>query len=170
MKKFLRKYREAKILAKNYCGIFKINMYLMYLFPKKYAKWLVHSRQGFNRGINCKCVQLYHLGRYGFSLMEDTEDTRPIISEVAQWTVDDGHMQLLPTLEDIFVTGNTLNIVTLRPGLWIGKSGSVIDSLTERLRKFTGDDKFTVNLIETMGGVYEFMKAYESYRINYCDC
>jgi hypothetical protein len=175
MKKFIHKLKSAKKVAGKHKGIFKLNMYLIALFPKLYAKWLVHDKE-FTSELYAKSRALYFMSRYALSMTEDKDYSNTVISYVAQWMLCEHHTCLLNMLGDLFVTGdeyttgNHLYIVTLRPGMWIGKGGKIIDSLRDSLRAATGDKDFTVDIIETECNMQTLTKACEEYGMDSWNC
>ena len=104
----------------------------------------------------------YHLLRYLVSVVEDADLTKDVRYSIASW-MDSTNRTNYP-FSDIFVVDNTVYVCTDRPGLWIGKGGETIDSLTDNLNtKVDGTKyrdlqvKFIENTNDAVSDVYGYI-------------
>jgi hypothetical protein len=124
-------------------GIFRLRKFFMNKMPRLYAKLFfrsfIRSKAAFREAITgraSKYEQEYLYARYINSWLENDELHRKMLNLLAEWLHKEKLTRLVDTLSDVFVfDGNNIVIVTSRPGLWIGKMGSTIDSLSAFMRE-----------------------------------
>ena len=106
---------------------------------KKYLKKKLETRR----------PKHYYFLRWLSELVKDEMNTENVLAGIASWMVATGET-FLP-FNDIFVIDNAIYIYTHRPGLWIGKKDSVINSLEYSLNHNINDEKihdYKISLIE----------------------
>lgn len=100
----------------------------------------------------------YYFYRWFVSISKDKTQTKDMFYAVASWfSKNTDKVNLINNLQDIYVVDNVLYIVTLRPGLWIGKHGSIINSLIDHLKQ--ENPNIEVRLIEDRGELCEFVNT-----------
>ena len=72
----------------------------------------------------------YHFMRWLVEMTSDKSETESIIRTIAYF-LEETKMSLPYT--DIFLVGKRVCIVTVRPGLWIGRGGSTVNNLLKRI-------------------------------------
>ena len=82
----------------------------------------------------------YHLLRYLVSVVEDVNLTKDVRYSIASWMYLTNRTNY--PFSDIFVVDDTVYICTVRPGLWIGKGGETVDSLTNNLNTKVDGTKY----------------------------
>lgn len=123
-------------------GIFRLRKFFMNKMPRLYAKLFyrsfTRSKAAFREALTCrasKYEQEYMYARYINSWMEKDEDRRRMMKALGEWLHKENLVKLLDTLTDVFVFDGDIVIATCRPGMWIGKMGSTIDSLSAYMRE-----------------------------------
>lgn len=115
-------------------------------------------------------LKFYLFLRWLSEFVKNEEDTQDVMISLAHYM--HYNRTVLP-FTDIFVIENIVCVCTTRPGLWIGKSGSVMDSILKKLN-FNIDDKkihnFKIQLLETTRGAIADINSYINiYQGNYYD-
>lgn len=148
-----------------FTGWFAFRLLMLKWFGKFYAKCLVKNLCVFKKQVEDDHNRIdYAYARYILRLAEDDDFRDDCIREIVKWIIENRQQGLLPTLSDIYTCNKTVYIYTLRPGLWIGKGGSNIDSLVVYLRKTWPD--VVVELVEntdTLSKVYSYYTMYNDY-------
>jgi hypothetical protein len=97
----------------------------------------------------------YYFYRWLADVVMDRKQSRNIVELIATWCFKNGKN---PPFTDIFVVENVIYIYTIRPGLWIGKGGKLIDGLLEYINESVcyivnkkETKKYIINLVETRG-------------------
>lgn len=111
-------------------------------------------------------IKFYLFLRWLSEFVKNEEDTQDVMIAIADYMYSN---RIELPFTDIFVIENIVCVCTIRPGLWIGKSGSVMDGLLKRLN-FNIDDKkihnFKIQLLETTKGaivdVYGYINVYDN--------
>ena len=137
--------RENRIM---YRGIFYLRQRFMEVMPRFYAKLfyrsLVKSKRAVLNALTGranKYEQEYLYARYLTSWTEKEEDRRKVFKILAEWLHEKKLTHLLDTLSDVILFDrNNVVIATSRPGMWIGKMGSTIDSLKCKLKEEFDED------------------------------
>lgn len=97
-------------------------------------------------------VRFYLFLRWLAEFVKNEEDTEHVLSSIAHYMY---YTQLNLPFTDIFVVGDAVCVYTTRPGMWIGKGGSTIDKITEKIN-FNLEGKqthnFKITLLETTQG------------------
>lgn len=91
----------------------------------------------------------YHFWRWVASWFYNKENTEHILACISSYFYHNGKES--PTImkfTDIFVVGKDVYIYTIRPGLWIGKGGSVIDKLEESFNRNNTGEQYKIRIIE----------------------
>ena len=73
----------------------------------------------------------YAFLRWLVGFVECKEDKENVLASIANWIYYGKHYGL--PLTDLFVIDNTIYLYTMRPSLWIGKSGKTIDSCADSI-------------------------------------
>ena len=108
----------------------------------------------------------YYFLRWLVSIVENSNVNREVLRCVVYYTQE--NKINLPFL-DIFVIDKDVYIVTERPGLWIGKAGSIIDGIRKCLNYNLKGEKirsFDMNLIEDTFSSAEYFNCYRSHILN----
>lgn len=96
--------------------------------------------------------KFYLFLRWLAEFVKDKENTVHVIASIASYMYCN---KLYLPFTDIFVIDNVVCIYTIRPGSWIGKSGSTIDEITKKIN-FNLEEKqthnFKITLLETTQG------------------
>ena len=110
-------------------------------------------------------VKFYLFLRWLSELVKDEKDTEDVMISIASYMY---HNNLDLPFTDIFVVANIVCICTKRPGLWIGKAGSIIDQITNNINFNVNGEKihnFQIKLLETTKGavidIYNYIKVFE---------
>lgn len=97
-------------------------------------------------------IRFYLFLRWLSEFVKNEEDTKHVTASIASYMY---YNNLNLPFTDIFVVGDVVCVCTIRPGFWIGKSGSTIDNITKTLN-FNLEGKQTHNfkiiLLETTQG------------------
>ena len=75
-------------------------------------------------------IRFYLFLRWLSEFVKNEKDTNHVIITIAKYMYDNN---LNLPFTDIFVIDNVICVCTTRPGFWIGKSGSTIDKITEKI-------------------------------------
>ena len=147
-----------------FTGLFKIRAKLLYWFPKIFIKGIMSNIKRFLHDAGTMRPIYDHLyARFILSFTENTEFSHKICGDIARWIANNKYETLLPTLTDIYTSNNNVYIKTLRPGLWIGKAGMTIDSLTKYIRESQDNPDIEINLVEEKGNLVTFYSYYNTY-------
>lgn len=96
--------------------------------------------------------KFYLFLRWLAEFVKDKENTVHVMASIASYMY---YNKLYLPFTDIFVVDNIVCIYTIKPGSWIGKSGSTIDKITEKIN-FNLEGKqthnFKITLLETTQG------------------
>ena len=145
----------------NYCvgfhDIFRLRRFIIYKMSRIYAKLFyrsfVRSKEAFRESLTgraSKYEQEYLYARYVNSWMEKEDERRKVLNLLAKWLHKEKLTQLIDTLSDVFVFDGDIIIATCRPGMWIGKMGSTIDSLRDYMREnFSSDTSILIKEINS---------------------
>lgn len=131
-----------------YRGIFYLRQRFMEVMPRFYAKLfyksLVNSKRAVLNALTGRASgheQEYLYARYLASWTEKEEERRKVFKILAEWLHEKKLTYLLDTLSDVILFDrNAVVIATSRPGMWIGKMGSTIDSLKCKLKEEFNED------------------------------
>lgn len=123
-------------------GVFRLRRYFMVRMPRLYGRLLFRgfsgSKAAFREAITGKagkCRQEYMYARYVNSWMEEKEEHNRMVEALGVWLHKENMAKLLDVLTDVFVFDGDIVIVTPRPGMWIGKMGSTVESLKAHMRE-----------------------------------
>lgn len=112
----------------------------------------------------------YYFLRWLSDIVEDKDSANDICATLGSWIVNtDIGSSLINYLNDLFVVGNGVYIVTYRPGLWIGKGGRTVDSLEHCLNYDIEDKKindYEVRFIEIHKKNYSSVMGYINFYSN----
>lgn len=116
----------------------------------------------------------YHLLRYLVSVVEDEDLTKDVRHSIASWMFTTNRTNY--PFSDIFVVDDVVYICTVRPGLWIGKGGETVDSLTNNLNtKVDGikyrnlQVKFIESTNDAVSDVYDYLRTLERFHDDWMD-
>ena len=138
-------------------GIFRLRRFLINKMPHIYAKLFyrsfARSKEAFRESLTgraSKYEQEYLYARYINSWMEKEDEHRRVLNLLAKWLHKEKLTRLIDTLTDVFVFDGDIVIATCRPGMWIGKMGSTIDSLRDYMREnFSSDTSILIKEINS---------------------
>ena len=88
---------------------------------------------------------------------KDRKETNYVIRTIAYFLEE---TNLILPYTDIFLVGKRVYIVTVRPGLWIGKGGSVVNNLLKRINcglDGTKNSDYSVDFIEPKDSAVELV-------------
>lgn len=160
---------KKKIVSK-YRGLFKLRMKILYNFPKAFVKSVRKNMDVFIKDASStKNMHDYLYARHILSYIEDEEFTTKVLSSIAKWLIDEKQDKLITTLTDIYTVNNYvlgkkyIFIRTIRPGLWIGKEGNIIKSLTDNLKIYLGCSNIDIILVEENGNFAKLLNYYTTY-------
>lgn len=160
---------KKKAVSK-YRGLFKLRMKLLRIFPKTFVKSVRENMDVFIKDVSStKNIHDYLYARHILSYFEDEEFTAKVLSLIAKWLINEKQDKLITTLTDIYTVDNYvldkkyIFIRTMRPGLWIGKEGSIIKSLTDNLKMHLGSSVIDVILVEENGNFAKLLNYYTTY-------
>ena len=156
-------------MVSKYRGLFKLRMKVLRNFPKAFVKSVRKNMDVFIKDASStKNMPDYLYARHILSYIEDEEFTAKVLSIIAKWLIDEKHDKLITTLTDIYTVDNFLDkkyifIRTIRPGLWIGKKGNIIESLTDNLKMHLGCSDIDIILVEENGNFAKLLNYYTTY-------
>ena len=81
---------------------------------------------------------------------------------ISIWLIETGKSTSTYQLTDILVLGNDVYLYTTRPGLWIGKSGSTLKSLEDRMNHNLDGEKihdYSINIIEDKDSIFNMIST-----------
>ena len=100
---------------------------------------------------NCSHPKHYYFLRWLASLVMDSKEVKNVCMSIAHWMYNTKHDNLIMYTHDIMVINNKVYIYTYRPGLWIGKAGSVVDDCEHSINHNINDQKihdYKIHFIE----------------------
>lgn len=110
-------------------------------------------------------VKFYLFLRWLSEFVKNEEDTQDVMASIASYMY---YNRLDLPFTDIFVIKNVICVCTRRPGLWIGKKGSIMDKIIKKLNFDSKGEKihdFKIQILETTKGavvdVYGYMKVFD---------
>lgn len=115
------------------------------MFKKVIRKYLKKKISHNNRNI-----VYYYWYRFLAEVVKD-KNTENVLCGISSWLCSRDNENLLIHLDDVFVIDDLVYLCVRRPGLWIGKSGTRINSLEEYLNINREGDKindFKIKIIE----------------------
>lgn len=87
---------------------------------------------------------------------------RDICDLISIWLIETGKSTSTYQLTDILVLGNDVYLYTTRPGFWIGKSGSTLKSLEDRVNHNLDGEKindYEINIIEDKDSIFNMIST-----------
>ena len=87
---------------------------------------------------------------------------RDICCLISTWLIETEKSTSTYQLTDILVLGNDVYLYTRRPGLWIGKSGSTLKSLEDRMNHNLDGEKihdYEINIIEDKDSIFNMIST-----------
>ena len=75
----------------------------------------------------------YHFLRWLAEIVKDEKKTKDVYASIANYMFENDSAQRYLQFSDIFVVDDLVVIYTYRPGLWIGKGGSTMKEIENRL-------------------------------------
>ena len=111
----------------------------------------------------------YYFLRWLADIVKDSNQLNDVCAGVARWMYDTNESNLLGHLNDLFVVDDNVYIYTFRPGLWIGKHGSICESLEHSLNHNVNDEKihnYKIRFIEIHKKPYSEIMGYAHFYAN----
>ena len=90
------------------------------------------------------------------------EQYRNVCSLISIWLIETEKTTSTYQLTDIIVLGNDVYLYTKRPGMWIGKSGSTLKSLEDRMNHTIDGDRihdYKINIIEDKDSIFNMIST-----------
>ena len=87
---------------------------------------------------------------------------RDVCLLISNWFIETGKSTSTYQLTDILVLGNDVYLYTKRPGIWIGKSGTTLKSLEDRVNHNLDGDKihdYSINIIEDKDSIFNMIST-----------
>lgn len=87
---------------------------------------------------------------------------RDVCLLISNWFIETGKSTSTYQLTDILVLGNDVYLYTKRPGIWIGKFGSTLKSLEDRVNHNLDGDKihdYSINIIEDKDSIFNMIST-----------
>lgn len=87
---------------------------------------------------------------------------RDICDLISIWLIETEKSTSTYQLTDIIVLGNDVYLYTRRPGIWIGKSGSTLKSLEDRVNHNLDGEKihdYIINIIEDKDSIFNMIST-----------
>lgn len=87
---------------------------------------------------------------------------RDVCRLISTWLIETEKTTSTYQLTDILVLGNDVYLYTRRPGLWIGKSGSTLKSLEDRMNHNLDGEKihdYIINIIEDKDSIFNMIST-----------
>ena len=87
---------------------------------------------------------------------------RDVCRLISAWFVETEKSLNTYQLTDILILENDVYLYTRRPGLWIGKSGSTLKSLEDRMNHNLDGDKihdYSINIIEDKDSIFNMIST-----------
>lgn len=87
---------------------------------------------------------------------------RDVCLLISNWFIETGKSTSAYQLTDILVLGNDVYLYTKRPGIWIGKFGSTLKSLEDRVNHNLDGDKihdYSINIIEDKDSIFNMIST-----------
>ena len=90
------------------------------------------------------------------------EQYRNVCSLISIWLIETEKTTSTYQLTDIIVLGNDVYLYTKRPGMWIGKSGSTLKSLEDRMNHNLDGVRihdYRINIIEDKDSIFNMIST-----------
>ena len=87
---------------------------------------------------------------------------RDVCLLISNWFIETGKSTSTYQLTEILVLGNDVYLYTKRPGIWIGKFGSTLKSLEDRVNHNLDGDKihdYSINIIEDKDSIFNMIST-----------
>ena len=81
---------------------------------------------------------------------------------ISYWLIENEKSTSTYQLTDILVLGNDVYLYTKRPGIWIGKFGSTLKSLEDRVNHNLDGEKihdYSINIIEDKDSIFNMIST-----------
>lgn len=81
---------------------------------------------------------------------------------ISIWLIEKSQTLFTYQLTDIIVLGNDVYLYTKRPGIWIGKAGSTLESLEHRINHNIYDEKihdYKIHIIEDRDSIFNMIST-----------
>lgn len=111
-------------------------------FIKRYLK----------KKLNCSSPEDYHFLRWLAEHTKDEKATKNVLSDIALFMFKNNTD--IP-FTDIFVVDENIYVYTVRPGLWIGKAGHIMDEILHYINYDSSDNNvsnYKIQLLENTKG------------------
>lgn len=90
------------------------------------------------------------------------KDYRNVCLLISTWLIEKSQTFSMYQLTDIIVLGNDVYLYTKRPGIWIGKAGSTLESLEHRMNHTIYGEKihdYKIHIIEDQDSIFNMIST-----------
>lgn len=90
------------------------------------------------------------------------EEYRHVCLLISTWLIEKSQTFSMYQLTDIIVLENDVYLYTKRPGIWIGKAGSTLESLEHRMNHNIYDEKihdYKIHIIEDQDSIFNMIST-----------